>query len=124
MVSRRLRRRRGFTIIEVIIAVSMVVFGVLALVGSGAMVSRMLSRGSRATRAAFYAQDHVERLRATPCQLLADGSANYGAGYALSWTVQSLVSGTYRPARVIARYTGVLGSTRADTMEVTILCVR
>jgi hypothetical protein len=66
----------------------------------------------------------VERLRATPCQLLADGSANYGAGYALSWTVQSLVSGTYRPARVIARYTGVLGSTRADTMEVTILCVR
>jgi Tfp pilus assembly protein PilV len=116
--------RRGFTIIEVLIAITVIMIGVLALVGSGALVVKMLSRGSRATRAAFYAQEHSERLRATPCQLLSSGSQSYTGNYTVTWTVQNLVSGTYRPALVVSSYIGAVGTTRADTMEVTILCIR
>jgi Tfp pilus assembly protein PilV len=118
------RPRRGFTIIEVLVAITVIMIGVLALVGSGALVVKMLARGNRATRAAFYAQEHVERLRSTPCQLLSSGTQAYAGNYTVTWTVQNLVSGTYRPALVVSTYVGGVGSTRADTMEVTILCIR
>jgi prepilin-type N-terminal cleavage/methylation domain-containing protein len=38
-------RERGFTIAEVMIAVVLLSFGVMALVGSSAMVTRMIGKG-------------------------------------------------------------------------------
>jgi prepilin-type N-terminal cleavage/methylation domain-containing protein len=116
--------RPGFTVIEIMVAVLIVVIGLLALVGSGTLYSAMLSRGNSATRAAFFGQDHIERLRATPCQLLANGTATYSGGYLVDWTVENLVSGTYRRAQVRVRYPGRFGVQRQDIMEATILCIR
>jgi Tfp pilus assembly protein PilV len=121
---RRAGLRSGFTIAEILVAILVVVIGLLALVGAGSAYSAMLSRGNRATRAAFYGQDHVERLRATPCQLLANGTATYSGGYVVDWTVENLVSGTYRRAQVRVRHPGRFGVQRQDIMEATILCIR
>jgi prepilin-type N-terminal cleavage/methylation domain-containing protein len=54
---------RGFTLVEVLVAVMVLSVGVTALVGSSAMVTRMVGRGATETRAAEAAQQRVETLR-------------------------------------------------------------
>ena len=48
----RVSCRSGFTIVEALIAAMVLSVGILALVGSSALASRMLGRGATATRAA------------------------------------------------------------------------
>lgn len=128
MVTRRggmhARRRSGFTIVEVLVAVMILVVGLLALVGTGGLVTKMLTRGTRSGRGAFFAQERLEILRATPCASLASGSNTRGGGYTLAWTITTLTGGTARRARVVATYTAARATARADTVEATILCIR
>ena len=122
---RRLRSRRGgFTMIEILVAVTILVVGVLGMMGTSAAVTRMLSRGNRSNRAAFYAQERLERLQATPCPLLASGTETKATVYNLSWLVTTPATGTGKRVRLIAAYPGVVGNARADTMEATVLCIR
>ena len=120
----RTRLRRGFTIVEILIAVTVLVVGVLGFVGTTAAVTRMLSRGNRANRAAFFSQHRLEVLQATPCQLLADGSETRANVYTLSWTVTTTPGGNGKNVRLITGYPAVLSRPRADTMETTVLCIR
>jgi prepilin-type N-terminal cleavage/methylation domain-containing protein len=53
----------GFSIIEVMVAVAVLTVGVLALVGSAALTSRMLGSGRQSTRAGQVAAARIERLR-------------------------------------------------------------
>lgn len=117
------RHRAGFTVLEVLVAITMLVVGVLALVGAGSVVTRTLSRGDRTAKAAFFAQQQLETLDATPCSGLANGSATRPGGYTVSWQISG-TAGNFRRARLISQYTAVLGIPRADTMEATILCIR
>ena len=55
--------RRAFTLVEVMVAVILLTVGVLALVGSSAMVSRMIGKGRGATVAAQVATARLEQLR-------------------------------------------------------------
>jgi prepilin-type N-terminal cleavage/methylation domain-containing protein len=59
----RARERQGFTIAEVLVAVVLLAVGVMALVGSSAMVTRMVGRGRVSTLAGQLATARVERLR-------------------------------------------------------------
>jgi prepilin-type N-terminal cleavage/methylation domain-containing protein len=54
---------RGFTLIEVLIAVVILGVGVTALVGSSAMVTRMVGRGISETKAAEAANRRLESMR-------------------------------------------------------------
>lgn len=54
---------RGFTLVEVLIAVIMLGVGVTALVGSSAMVTRMVGRGISETKAAEAATGRLESMR-------------------------------------------------------------
>lgn len=121
----RLRSRRGgFTMIEILVAVTILVVGVLGMMGTSAAVTRMLSRGNRSNRAAFFSQERLERLQSTPCQLLASGAETKATIYNLSWTVTTPAAGTGKRIRLITGYPGVIGNARADTMEATVLCIR
>lgn len=124
MVSKRRRNRSGFTIIEVIVAIIMLVFGVLTFVASSAAVQRMLSRGNRATKAAAYSQERMGIMAATPCASLANGTATRGGVFALAWTVTSVNAGNAKRVRIITSYPGWRNVTRADTMEMSVLCVQ
>jgi prepilin-type N-terminal cleavage/methylation domain-containing protein len=55
--------RSGFTIIEVLVAVTILAVGVVALAGSSAAVTRMIGRGKIDTRAAQLATQQVEAMR-------------------------------------------------------------
>ena len=57
------RNRQGFTLVEVLVAVVVLGIGITALVGSSAMVTRMIGRGQMETRAAQLASRRLETLR-------------------------------------------------------------
>jgi prepilin-type N-terminal cleavage/methylation domain-containing protein len=102
--------RSGFTIIEVLVAVTILAVGVVALAGSSAAVTRMISRGKTDTRAAQLATLQAEALRlaaysTTPrCTAagLADGGPVATDHVSVSWTVA--VNGTGRDVTVSSSY--------------------
>ena len=57
------RSESGFTLVEVLVAVVVLGIGITALVGSSAMVTRMVGRGQMETRAAQLASKRLETLR-------------------------------------------------------------
>jgi Tfp pilus assembly protein PilV len=121
----RVKNRTGFTIAEIIVAMTILLIGVLAFVGTSAQTARMLTRGNRATKASFYAQERLEIIAATPCALLNSGTANSAGGvYSHVWTVTSALGGNSKRARLITTYTPRVGVTRADTAEMSVLCLR
>ena len=54
---------RGFTLVEVLVALVLLTVGVMALLGSSAMVSRMIGKGRGSTIAVQVATARLERLR-------------------------------------------------------------
>ena len=118
------KNRAGMTLVEVLIAVVMLAVGVLAFVGTTAATVGMLSRGNRSVKGAFYAQEQLEILAATPCQFLADGAATRQTVFQTSWTVTDAPGGNSKRVQLIATYPAVLSRPRADTMEISVLCIR
>ena len=69
-------KERGFSLIEVLIALVILSIALLALAGLMATTTRNNSAGSHLTEAATFAQDLLERLRLTPLNILtANGMA-------------------------------------------------
>lgn len=62
-----MKTNKGFTIIEVIIAIVVLTVGLLGLVTTAALVTRMIARGQRSSTASAFAQRRLERLRPAAC---------------------------------------------------------
>lgn len=120
-------RNEGFTLIEVMIAMVMLTFGILVLASSGAGITRMLSTGQRKTKATAIAASRLEVLRSaanstTPkCTSgsLVSGSAAHAYNFAETWTVSG--SGFSRTVQVIVGYQS-RGRAQGDTLNATIRC--
>lgn len=110
--------RRGFSLVEVMIAIVILATGVLALAASSAAVTRLITQGGGLGRAAAAAEGRVELLRATPCASLSSSSA-YDGPYLVTWAVTG--SGNLRTVVVTVSY-GTGRSTRTDTFNTTISC--
>lgn len=90
-----MKNERGFTLVEVLMAIIVLGVGVTALVGSSAMVTRMVGRGKSETIAAQVANERIETLRAlafsTATHCTAPGFASGGPvttyGARERWTV-------------------------------------
>src|SRR2546428_13720598 len=63
----RKRKQSGFTIIEIIIAIMVLTVGLLALVTTAALVTRMIARGQRSAVASMYAAQRAERMGPQAC---------------------------------------------------------
>jgi prepilin-type N-terminal cleavage/methylation domain-containing protein len=120
------RAERGFTLIEVMLSVVLLTVGVMALVGSSAMVSRMIGHGRESTFVSQRASSRFDQLRqlaastSPPCTAggFASGSqSQYGVSE--SWTVPT--SGNSRLVRVVLSYR-TARRTVADTVKSYILC--
>ena len=66
--------RRGFTVVEVVVAIMILAIGVLGLAATSGVVSRQLGRGNLQTIAAAVAQSRFDSLTSVPCQNLAPTS--------------------------------------------------
>jgi prepilin-type N-terminal cleavage/methylation domain-containing protein len=104
----------GFTLVEVLVAVVVLGVGVVALVGSAGMSSRMIGRGKSETHAAQTASHKLDSLRVrayetTPrCTALTSGGPETANHITSSWNVVSTgnertitVTVSYRKARGI-----------------------
>ncbi len=121
--------RRGFTLVEVMVALVLLTLGVMALVGSSAMVSRMIGNGRGSTIAVQVATARLERLRriagstAPRCsspQFVTDSATT--AGVSERWIVAPATgAGLSRRVSVILAYRDPRGPVR-DTVHTIVLC--
>ena len=119
------RSRSGFTLVEVLVAVTLLSVGVVAMAGTAGTVTRMVGRGKVDTRAAQLATLKMDSLRAraygtTPrCTALVNGGPDAIEKVSLSWTVTN--TGTGRAVRVAAAYNTPRG-TRTEALNTYIEC--
>ena len=118
---------RGFTIVEVLIAIIVLTVGLLGLMGTSALVTRMVARGQRSALAGVYAVERFEQLRATACKARANGTETfYRGGTAVArndWTWTGAGTDMFRLS-LRTTYTTTQGRQRVDDVEATISCVR
>ena len=126
-----MKNERGFTIVEVVIAIMVLTVGLLGLVTAAALVTRMIGRGQRSAVGAQYAQRRLEMLRATGCSSQASGSEVMKRGSvsidSLSWTFTQM-SIPNSPANnwqivVRSKYPTAIGKWRTDSTETQISCL-
>lgn len=114
-----MKRDSGFTLVEVLVAIVVLSVGLIALVGSMAMVTRMINRGKVETRVAQAASRRMEALRlaaqstsprCTSGAFASGGAANNGLTEA--WVVQAV--GKVRAVQVKVTYPTVRGPRTAS----------
>jgi len=121
------KNRRGFTIIEIIIAIIVLTVGVLGLVTTAALVTRMIARGQRSATAAAFASRRLERMRAGACvaALRVDGQDTLYRGSTWvavnTWAFTAAPNQNFR-LKVVTQYKTVKNSVRTDSTETTIPC--
>lgn len=111
---------RGFTLVEVLVAIVLISVGAIGVARATAGMTRMLHRGDRATTASALAQDQMERLRATPCASLSNGTRNEQNVYRLEWGISHV------PDRVRINLTTrypANGVVRVDSFQTTVPCL-
>lgn len=115
------RGRAGFTIVEVVVAVMILVVGVLGLAGAAAIVTRMMGSSEMRSDASNVAAARFELLRSTRCPITS-GSAS-SAGITERWSVTQLGSPAYRMYEVVdsVRYTSRDGQ-RSQTYRSVVQC--
>jgi prepilin-type N-terminal cleavage/methylation domain-containing protein len=118
---------RGFTLIEVLVALVLLTVGVMALVGTSALVSRMIGRGRGSTVAVQVATARLESLRrvaasttpkCTSPRFVSDSTTT--AGVSERWVVDT-AAGLSRRVSVILTYRDPRGPVR-DTLRTIVLC--
>jgi type II secretion system protein I len=86
-------KSKGFTLIEVLVALVILSFSLLALAGLMVTTTKNNSFGSHMTEAATFAQDKLEELRAIKWENLIDGNStdqqggSTGINYTRNWNV-------------------------------------
>ena len=113
----------GFTIIEVIIAITMLSVGLLGMLGATASTIRLLGESDRMATAAFQATQQLERLEALACDAAAGGTDTQ-QGVDLTWTVGGAVTDRTRAITLTATYPMGRGRVRTDTFEKALQCTR
>jgi prepilin-type N-terminal cleavage/methylation domain-containing protein len=122
------RATSGFTIVEVLMAVIVLGVGVVAMAGSSALVTRMIGRGQRATRAAQVAGQRLDSLRliaykTTPhcTSVTSGGPITSPLGVKQSWVV-STPNAKSRKVVLTLTYKNALGKTGTDVITTIIGC--
>ena len=84
-----LRKERGFTLIEVLLSIAILSFGLLAVakMQGSAIQGNFFASGK--TEAVTWAQDRMERLMALPYANVASGGPITQGNYDISWVVNA-----------------------------------
>ena len=118
------KQEQGFSLIELIVAITLMTMGLFGLLSVNALMTRMLTSSNRASTAAFYSQQRLETLRGMDCDGVSSGSELKEGTYQLVWTVQPTFNDKARSVELRTYYSSTPTSLRADTVETSVLCVR
>jgi len=122
-----IKNSKGFTIIEIIIAIIVLTVGVLGMVTTAALVTRMIARGQRSAQASAFAARRLERMRVAACvnAQRVDGSDTLYRGSTWvavnSWTF-SVAGDQNFGLKIVSTYKTEQNKTRRDSTETTISC--
>ena len=117
----------GFTIIEVIIAIMVLTVGLLGLVTTAALVTRMIGQGQRSAVASTFAAQRMERLRTAACipaQRVPGGENLMRGSMAVAtntWRF-TLVAGSTWKIDLTTIYKTVKNRSRTERMENAVIC--
>ena len=115
--------RRGFTVVEVLVAMMVMTIAVLALASTSGLVAKMMTRGHNAEMAASFAGRRLDVLRLSGCTTRADGAdtlfrggSNWAAVNNWVWSTAPGRPGTYR-VKVTTSYrsSGTIGTNISET---------
>lgn len=121
------RNQGGFTILEILIAVVVLMVGVLGLVMTAALVTRMMGRANRAQLAANYASQRMEKMRPAACidAQRTGGTDTLYRGTAMiatnTWSYADMGNGSWR-LRVITGWETTNNRIKSDTLEAAVPC--
>jgi len=119
---------RGFTLVEIIIAIVVLTVGLLGLVSTAALVTRMIARGQRSAVASTFAAQRLELLRPAACiaaqRVNGTDSLQRGSTWVAinNWTWIDEGNQYYR-ARIVTTYKTVQNRVRTDTLELGVPCL-
>ncbi|HXL51936.1 MAG TPA: prepilin-type N-terminal cleavage/methylation domain-containing protein [Gemmatimonadales bacterium] len=120
------KQEQGFTLVEVIIAVLVLTIGLLGLVGSAALVTRMIGRGHRSGVQVAFSQRRIEMLRSTACTNQATGTDVLMRGGvpvdSLSWQFVNRGNSTWQVI-MTSKYQTDRGKWRSEISETEISCI-
>ena len=120
---------QGFTIIEIMLAVIVLSVGVMALVGSSALATRMIGRGAKTSEVTQVAMARADLLRAYAAQTspgctnanVKTDSNTTASGIGEKWVLLGNAGDFTRDVRMTFSYR-VYRGTRTDTMMITLYC--
>jgi prepilin-type N-terminal cleavage/methylation domain-containing protein len=122
-----MKTERGFTIVEVMIAIIVLTVGLLGLVTTSALVTRMIGRGQRSANAATFASKRLELLRVTGCRSQAAGKDTLytQTGTALATNSWGFTAATNKHWAIVdtVKYQTSTGAWRTDIMETQVSCL-
>lgn len=113
------RTQRGFTIIEIMIAIVILSVGVIGLATTAGLVTRMIAQGQRYSEAAALANRRFEILRSQTCASLASGTATSGR-LTETWTISTVGTNGRRFSVKVTSPTGK--GFRTDSFSSTRFC--
>ncbi len=102
-------RSKGFSLVEVMIALLILAIALLALAGLMVTTTRNSSFGGHMTEASTFAQDRLEQLRVSPWAGVATGNdtiqGSTGITYTRTWTVTPNGDGNQRWVSITLTWT-------------------
>ena len=123
------RNEGGFTILEIMIAVVILMVGVLGLVMTAGLTTRMMGRANRAQQAAAYASKRMEMMRASACitaQRNAGVDTLYRGSAMIAYNTWSYTAMPYGVGswqlQVITRWETTKNQMKSDTLEQGVAC--
>jgi prepilin-type N-terminal cleavage/methylation domain-containing protein len=122
-----MKSRRGFTVVEVVIAIVVMSVGLLGLVTASAMVTRMIARGQRTAKGSTFGARRLEILRTTGCSSQAAGhdtlyTQSNVAVATNSWVFSATTQANAWTVVDTASYQTAQGKWRKDVLETEVLC--
>jgi type II secretory pathway pseudopilin PulG len=121
----KIKSEAGFTIVEILIAIIVLTVGILGLVTTSALVTRMIARGQRTALAAEFAAQRFERLRVSGCtsQVAGADTLNRGSTWVAinTWTFTDALNNTWR-ITMTSQYKTQQNKIKNQTLETSISC--
>jgi prepilin-type N-terminal cleavage/methylation domain-containing protein len=115
-----MKSERGFTIVEVLVAVMILSVGLMGLVTTAGLVTRMIGQGHRYTEASALANERIEVLKSQGCPAAGNGAETRGS-FVISWRIVDVASGKGRALNVTVQSPTTRGS-RTDTFATVHYC--
>lgn len=115
-----MKSERGFTIVEILVAIMVLSVGLMGLVTTAGLVTRMIGQGARYTEASALANERIEILRSQGCPAAGGGTETRGA-FTITWRVVAMAAPKGRGLFVNVQSPTTRGS-RTDSFQTVHFC--